>query len=484
MSYTPQVAATVSSLLAARGLGLRLVAGSGDALRRPIQWGTSTELQDPHPFLTGGEIVLTTGMRLRSARAGRAFVASVAEVGSVAIGFGTGFSHERVPEAVVAAASAAGLPVVEVPYATPFAAITRFIGEARSSEQFAELETLHRQHQQLVSTLLGDAGLPGLVDRLAALTRAHVAVTRFGEVLGGTLDVDDESITGWDALPVSASASTQATLHVSRPRRNEALLGYARSLIGLQLAQEGRWMRDARESAGQVLTDLIRGRLEVDEVELRLGSLGLSPGGRTRLLVVEAQGVRAGELPRLPLPSRIGSAPSAMVEDRLVVLLPAREPARPAAEALVALARAAGIAVRVGIGDAYPVSGSLRWSYFEALDGLQQPDLEVAEASRLSISALLLASRDVPVRELADEVLAPLERHDAEHGSALVATLDAYLNASGAVAEVAAALGTHRNTIRYRLDQIASLTGLDARQTPDLVQLWLARAARRVAGGS
>ncbi|MFD0997479.1 purine catabolism regulator [Pseudoclavibacter chungangensis] len=475
--------ATVSTLLAVRGLGLRLASGSGDALHRPLQWGTSTELQDPHPFLTGDEIVLTTGMRLRSARACRAFVASVVDVGSAAIGFGTGFTHERVPDAIVAAAADAGIPVIEVPYATPFAAITRYIGEARSQEQFAELETLHRQHQQLVSTLLGDAGLPGLVERLAALTRAHVAVTRFGEVLGGTLDVDDDRVTGWDAMPVSVSASTQATLHVSRPRRNEALLGYARSLIGLQLSQEGRRMRDARDAAGQVLTDLIRGRFEVDEVELRLGSLGLAPGGRTRLLVVESRGARASELPRLPLPSRLGQAPSAMVEDRLVVLLPARDPARPAAEAIVALARAAGLAVRVGIGDAYPVSASLRWSYFEALDGLQHPDTEVAEASRLSISALLLASRDVPVRELADEALAPLERHDTEHGSALVATLDSYLQTSGAITEVAAALGTHRNTIRYRLDQIAALTGLDPRVTGDVVQLWLARAARRVTSG-
>ena len=88
----------------------------------------------------------------------------------------------------------------------------------------------------------------------------------------------------------------------------------------------------------------------------------------------------------------------------------------------------------------------------------------------------------MPVRELAAEVLGPLEDADREQGSSLVATLDAYLSESGAVGAVAARLGTHRNTVRYRLDQIAQLTGLDPRVTSEAVQLYLALQARTLLG--
>lgn len=478
--------ATLAELLNRPKLRLRLKTPRTEALHTPIEWVMATELRDPAPFLTGGQLVLTTGLRLRGAKTLRAFVRSIRDAGSLGLGFGTGFGHAEVPEGAVAAGEEFGLPVFEVPSETAFAEITRAVADARASEQFAQLETLHRQHHQLVATLLGGSGLPGLVERLAALTGARIAVTRFGELVAGGLEHEAPEVEGWDALPVAVSASTQATLHASRPRRGDSLLHYARSLVSLQLNQEARRMREAREHAGLSLSDLVHGRLTADEAELRLGALGLAAGGRYRMLVAEAQGPRAAQLATLPLPASLDPArcPSGIVDGRLVVLLSAEKEPVAAAEGIVALARSAGIALRLGIGDAYPVSRSLRWSCFEALDALTSLPAEqsIGRASKLSISALILASRDAPVAELADELLGPLERLDAEQGTALVATLDAYLQHSGAVAQIAQQLGVHRNTVRYRLEQIAAVTGLDPRVTHDAVQWWLALASRRITG--
>ncbi|GGA64344.1 PucR family transcriptional regulator [Pseudoclavibacter endophyticus] len=477
--------ATITSLLDQPQLGLRLVSGSGGALRRPIEWATATEVLDPTPFLTGEQLVLTTGLRARSVRGQRAFVAAIVEAGSVGLAFGVGFTHDHVPAALVSAAQAADLPVLEVPYATSFEAVTRFVSDARASERFAHLETRQRQQQQLFASMIGgdgQHGLQGLTAELAKLTGAHVAVSRYGEVLAGSLDVDDDAVEGWDVLPVAATPTTQATLHVSQPRRNDDLLMVARSLVGLSLSQEARRIRQSRTIAGQVVDDLIHGRLEAEEAAIRLGSIGHPEGGRTRVLVVEGAGARAGEVLDLPLPPRLDRVAGAIVDDRLVVLLPARESPRDSAEAILAVARAAGVAVRVGIGDAYPGPRNLRWSYFEALDSIATlaEGADIGERSRLSMSALILASRDAPVHELADEILGPLDRSDRESGTSLVATLDAFLRRSGAVAEVADELGTHRNTVRYRIEQIAALTGFDPRVTADAVQLWLSLAARRI----
>jgi purine catabolism regulator len=59
-------------------------------------------------------------------------------------------------------------------------------------------------------------------------------------------------------------------------------------------------------------------------------------------------------------------------------------------------------------------------------------------------------------------------------------TLECYLQLNGSVAAVAEELMLHRNTVRYRLSQIAELSGYDPAVTADRVQLWLALSVRRL----
>ncbi|MGO1231506.1 PucR family transcriptional regulator ligand-binding domain-containing protein, partial [Glutamicibacter arilaitensis] len=69
-----------------------------------ITWGAVTELLDPSQFLTGREIVLTTGVRQKTKAAQRQFVKVLAANDAVALGFGTGLEHNSVPQATVEAA--------------------------------------------------------------------------------------------------------------------------------------------------------------------------------------------------------------------------------------------------------------------------------------------------------------------------------------------------------------------------------------------
>src|SRR5256885_16682624 len=53
---------TVGSLVS--DCGLELIAGDDD--ERPIRWVHISELEDPTPWLSGGELLLTTGIQLSS----------------------------------------------------------------------------------------------------------------------------------------------------------------------------------------------------------------------------------------------------------------------------------------------------------------------------------------------------------------------------------------------------------------------------------
>ena len=83
--------------------------GGEAGLDEPVRWVHSSELLDPTPWLSGGEILLTTGMQLTDADRQRAFVARLHDHGLAGIGVGTGFAHDTVPVTMVQEADARGL---------------------------------------------------------------------------------------------------------------------------------------------------------------------------------------------------------------------------------------------------------------------------------------------------------------------------------------------------------------------------------------
>src|SRR5579871_1531596 len=108
---------TLSDLL--RDHDVRLLAGEG-AVDLPVRWVHISELLDPTPWLSGGELLLTTGMLLDTAERQREFVGRLADRQLAGLGFGTGFTHERVPEPLLEVAAEREFPVFEVPYEVPF----------------------------------------------------------------------------------------------------------------------------------------------------------------------------------------------------------------------------------------------------------------------------------------------------------------------------------------------------------------------------
>jgi len=87
------------------GLGLTLLAGP-DGRDRPVRWVAVSELEDPTPFLEGGEILLTTGMRLPVDQPGVLvdYVDRLVDAGVAALGIGIGLTHDACPPGLVQAA--------------------------------------------------------------------------------------------------------------------------------------------------------------------------------------------------------------------------------------------------------------------------------------------------------------------------------------------------------------------------------------------
>src|SRR6478752_10487666 len=104
------MALTVRALVAQRDLGVRVLAGGG-VDEQPITWVHVSELDDPTPFLSGGELLLTTGLFVRPSTDCATYVGRLAAAGVLGLGFGVGLSFAEVPADLVAAAERAGLPL-------------------------------------------------------------------------------------------------------------------------------------------------------------------------------------------------------------------------------------------------------------------------------------------------------------------------------------------------------------------------------------
>ncbi|PZG12894.1 PucR family transcriptional regulator ligand-binding domain-containing protein, partial [Nonomuraea aridisoli] len=170
-----------------RRVNLRPLAGTSrqGVLDVPVRWVAVSELADPTPYLEGGELLLTTGMRMEGDQSG--YVARLVARGVAGLGFGVGVSHEETPPALVEAAEAAGLPLLEVPRETPFIAIGKLVSELLAAEQYDEITRAFAAQGRLTRAALRPEGTHAVIDRLAKEVGGWAALLgESGEVLHAT----------------------------------------------------------------------------------------------------------------------------------------------------------------------------------------------------------------------------------------------------------------------------------------------------------
>jgi DNA-binding PucR family transcriptional regulator len=95
--------------------------------------------------------------------------------------------------------------------------------------------------------------------------------------------------------------------------------------------------------------------------------------------------------------------------------------------------------------------------------GGEGTERRVARLADVHAEALLMELRDLAAAH-GDRPTGPVARlsgYDTEHGTNLVETLRAWLDAFGDVAAASAAMFVHPNTFRYRLRRLTEVSGID-----------------------
>lgn len=129
-----------------------------------------SELQDPTDYLSGGELLLTTGLALPDNEiACERYVSRLRAAGVSALGLGLGPSLSAVPEGLAAACTRHDLCLLVVPPAAAFLTVTKAYWMARSRSTQQELTDAITAHRSLVDAMVSRDPVG---ETLKALSRA------------------------------------------------------------------------------------------------------------------------------------------------------------------------------------------------------------------------------------------------------------------------------------------------------------------------
>lgn len=505
---------TVRRLVQHPDLGLTLVAGRENT-DRTIVWAHAIELADPTPYLSGGELVMTTGMNVGTTDLEQHdYLARLSAAGVAALAFDTGTSFAQVPAGIIVAGDALGMPVIAVPARTPFIAITRAVIDEVTADQLRSVQRIVDQQEVMAREALKN-GIPGVVSALSTSLSATVIV----------LATDASTLAA--AGPDSSRVAHLCSQHLQRPRtrttRDQASrvfaddVGYC-TLQALRATQTLRGHLAVRRDAPLSPLDrlLVAHAVSLISIEMDKPAKVLDAEHRLRAAVAQAvlaqdAIIDAGLLRYFgfdPEQSAVvvalsNTGPALAAErhtqdilgtlatpylmasraDEINLVLPADN-----STAANDIHQALGTRLqrRLGGGVSLPDAfGNLGLCLRQAQAAMRSGPAEdrVRSFAELGVFSVILGNRTSAELELMAQQLEPLDEHDrAEHSpeTGLIATLEAYLHANGHIESAAAAIGIHRHTMRNRLAKIREITNCSLESADSRAEMWLAIKAREL----
>ncbi|SFE47983.1 Purine catabolism regulatory protein-like family protein [Actinacidiphila alni] len=510
----------VHDLLQLDRLGLTLLWGDRQQLDREISGVTATDLADPRRFLQHGEIVLSGLVWWRPqddpAKADR-FVTALRTAGAVALLAGEE-THGAVPDVLVRACRAGGVPVIAVPARTSFRAITEVV----YLRQWGDLSRRPHQHYALpehVRTELGrllaaDAepdvllgrGFADLANPACYLLTASgrtVARTPGAPVLPAPRAAEHLARSAGAVLPVAADSTPFDAWWLHLPDATAVpprVLDEMADVLGRHRRDRAHRESAAVDRGSELAALLAAPAGDGPALRAALRACGLPENGPYQVAVVAARATADAGTPPDPEPGAEAGPDGAMAVAALtealrhhdgppfaVGRLPGDEALAVAVVASTGRSDAAGdieaqvretwpwltdrqpaFVAQCGLGSVVSAPWELAGSLVQARYALTVArtsapgSSHVMSAADLSTARALLGGVPATVRAAyRARVLGPLADGRTASHRVLLETLETFLANSGSWARTAEVLHLHVNTVRYRVQRIEALTGRD-----------------------
>ncbi len=316
---------TVQDILEISELNLRLLAGHSST-SNPVRWVHITEIPDATKWLKGGELLLTTGYGFVGEEEQQVEqLKQLIDHNISGLGFGTGFSFDKVPPALVRVAEEYDFPLFEVPYHIPFIAITEAVASKIVNEQYSLLQRSLAVHEKLTKIVLEEKGLEAILSTLSALVgcsavlfdfhgvvlceaayRRHVGGEHIADLWRQISDrrADRQNFalsmegvgSGVQVYPVVASHRIGAFLAAVKDsgdfsEYDRIILHNVVTVTALELVKKKAVAETEKRLAGDFFDELIASDLYEEEIARRLAFFGLEPQSPHLIILVGIDGL-------------------------------------------------------------------------------------------------------------------------------------------------------------------------------------------------
>ncbi|MFD7844653.1 PucR family transcriptional regulator [Nocardia sp. NPDC059764] len=184
----------VRDILDAPQLRMRLLHGNPADLDRPVARVCATDMPDPRPFVTPGALVCTGLVWRQQAADSDRYVHLLAGSGAAGVVAGQAL-HGHVPDDVVAACRAHGLPLLSAPQSVPFSRIIEYLAEQAADVRWRRVQARADRQRRLLSAVAAGAEIETLIADFSAEQQVSAwLLTSTGTVVAGTADLSEPEI--------------------------------------------------------------------------------------------------------------------------------------------------------------------------------------------------------------------------------------------------------------------------------------------------
>jgi purine catabolism regulator len=487
---------TLTDLLAIPHLGLSVLAGQSH-LNRSVTWAHVSEMQDPTPWLEGGELLMAVGVDFPDdTDAQVAYLHRLVNRGLVAVALGDRVAP-RLSESFLDTADALSFPVFAVSWEVPFSEVVRTVVAANEQSSQRRLMTHVHIFDSLRTRIVDGLTAPQLFARIEDLSGydLYLATPRHEQLLDGVPPPPEEitrslptpvdratSIGEARALPVIVRGDLVGyVVAVERPGATPAgmvAIQHIETVAALEVERMRSEAQLAQTFRASLLEDMLDGYLAPDGIRRRLGAEGFDI---SEMLVLTAMRARDGHDPVRALRALTES----LGQQRISHLITTTEPAfllasdDPGVAALIHERPElnAGASRPFAIPDGLVLA---RRDALLALELAQRRGSNLVQAGGDVDYPLSLAADRASLERLINSALGELIAYDEEHQTDLVRSLRCYLERERSLREAAAVLFVHPNSLAYRLRRIEEITGRRLATIETQTELWIALEAQRI----
>lgn len=482
---------------------------------QPVRWVHVSDLADLSGLLTGGELVLTTGLALVDQAHRDEYLPRLAAAGAAGLVVELGLHIDAIPESVLAVGATVSLPVVVLHRPVRFIDVTEVVHRKIIAEQYAEVAYGQRVHEAFTALSMRRASIDEIIGAAAEMLDTPIVLedlTRQVLAFANRAVAPAVLLADWERRSRLAGEQTWTACQVG-PFREEwgrliaPLVPQAdpRTVLTLERAAQAlalhRMMEQNRSSLelraqGGLVDDLRQGRI-TDEAEAtaRAHALGLRPAltyvpmaarlrelGGVDPVLIQQRRVRTRDAMMHAIKAAGHTGLSTVRDDGGVDLVLAPQRTSGEAGSLAAALNQVCASVRAevmrvdGIVDCVIGVGPESSRLVDTVRGLGQAgyvaeaamtakatersDKPFHRAADLRLRGLVSLIRTDPrVQAFAETELAGLLADRAKHGSDAFELLQRYLEVGGNKTELARILHMSRPTLYARLDALQQTIG-------------------------